>query len=138
MTQLWILRFSCRRWRATPGLAFPPHYLWLVSVPRGYGEVFTSPQLCLLLQQDRLLNYLLADPWTDVEAKSSPSGWTLLMIACATDVMRPTLYPEGLRNCLRKHQASEHPAQSTASCGARGLRLRTSSMQDNDRRMATA
>ncbi|CDJ35955.1 Proteophosphoglycan ppg4, related [Eimeria mitis] len=52
----------------------------------GYGEIFTTPQLCLLLQQERLLNYLLADPFTDVEARSSPSGWTLLMIACAADV----------------------------------------------------
>ncbi|KAL8439919.1 hypothetical protein Efla_004844 [Eimeria flavescens] len=51
----------------------------------GYGEIYTTPQLCLLLQQDRLLNYLLADPFTDVEARSSPSGWTLLMIACAAD-----------------------------------------------------
>ncbi|OEH79476.1 proteophosphoglycan related protein [Cyclospora cayetanensis] len=51
----------------------------------GYGELFTTPQLCLLLQQDRLLNYLLADPFTDVEARSYPSGWTLLMIACAAE-----------------------------------------------------
>ncbi|KAL8275792.1 hypothetical protein Esti_000355 [Eimeria stiedai] len=51
----------------------------------GYGEIFTTAQLCLLLQQDRLLNYLLADPFTDVEARSFPSGWTLLMLACAAD-----------------------------------------------------
>ncbi|KAL8454921.1 hypothetical protein Emag_001287 [Eimeria magna] len=51
----------------------------------GYGEIFTTAQLCLLLQQDRLLNILLADPFTDVEARSFPSGWTLLMLACAAD-----------------------------------------------------
>ncbi|CDJ60713.1 hypothetical protein, conserved [Eimeria maxima] len=51
----------------------------------GYGEIYTTPQLCLLLQQERLLNYLLADPCIEVEARSSPSGWTLLMIACAAD-----------------------------------------------------
>lgn len=58
-----------------------------MSFFRGYGEVFTAAQLCLLLQQDRLLNYMLADPFTNVEVVSEPGGWTLLMIACAANVI---------------------------------------------------
>lgn len=79
----WLLWLSVRlRVLIIRQLPFP----FLCPCIRGYGEIFTTPQLCLLHQQERLVNYLLADPGTDVEARSYPSAWTLLMIACATDV----------------------------------------------------
>lgn len=53
---------------------------------RGYGEMLTAIQLCVILKQEKLLNYLLADPMTDVAVPSFPNSWTVLMFAAAFEV----------------------------------------------------